>query len=164
LLFAEEVYKFMFAALNEAEAALENDEVPIGSVIVLNGKIIGKGNNQTERLKDPTAHAEMIAITAASNHIGLKYLEECDLYVTLEPCLMCAGAILQARIPRVYFSLFDPKSGACGSIYNILDKHSEKGKIEVYSGIYEEESRSLLQKFFAEKRKSKSIKGNYSFN
>ncbi len=142
----------MYAALNEAERALEMDEVPIGAVIVHNNKIIGKGFNQTESLVDPTAHAEMIAITAASNHLQKKYLTECDIYVTAEPCVMCAGAILLARISNVYFGAYEPKFGAAGSLFNLLDSGKYNHKPEVYSGIYQDESISLLKNYFAKKR------------
>ena len=143
----------MFAALTEAEIALEKDEVPIGAVIVHNNKIIGKGHNQVETLKDPTAHAEMLAITAASNHLGQKYLTECQLYITLEPCVMCTGAIILAKLPQIYFGAFETKFGACGSIYNFAEDKKLNHSIKVYSGIYAEESKNLLRSFFDKKRK-----------
>lgn len=152
LLFPEHVYKFMFAALQEAENAAEKNEVPIGAVVVYNNKIIGKGFNQTETLNDATAHAEMLALTAASNHLQTKILEECDLYVTLEPCVMCTGAILLSRIKNLYFGTFEPKFGACGSLYNIPADNKYNHSINIYSGIYAEESKSLLKKFFKTKR------------
>ncbi len=148
MIFNEEQYKFMFSALQEAEKAFEEDEVPIGAVVVHNYKIIGRGYNQIERLKDPTAHAEMIAITAASNHIGNWRLNECDLYVTLEPCIMCTGAMLNARINNLYFGAFDSKFGACGSIYNLPAEGKYNHKINIYSGIYSDESEQLLKSFF----------------
>jgi len=119
-------------------------------VVVKNEKIIGKGYNQIEKLKDPTAHAEMIAITAASNHMGNWRLEGCSIYVTLEPCIMCIGAILASRISELYFAAFDPKFGACGSIHNLAEKNS---MLKVYSGIYSEESKALLGYFFKQVRK-----------
>lgn len=152
MLFPEHVYKFMYAALQEAEAALEKEEVPIGAVVVHNNRIIGKGYNLTETLKDPTAHAEMLAITSAANHLQSKLLDECDLYVTLEPCVMCTGAILLARIKNLYFGAFEPKFGACGSLYSIADDNKYNHKPNIYSGIYLEESSEMLKKFFAEKR------------
>ncbi|OGU61028.1 MAG: tRNA-specific adenosine deaminase [Ignavibacteria bacterium RBG_13_36_8] len=149
----------MYAALQEAEKAFELNEIPIGAVVVYNNKIIGKGYNQTELLKDPTAHAEMLAITAAANHLNSKILDECDLYVTAEPCIMCSGAILLARIRNLYFSTFEPKFGACGSLFNLIEKNKYNHKIKVYSGIYAEESKSLLNKFFIKlRRDSKSKK------
>jgi len=152
MLFEENVYKFMYAALQEAEKALENDEVPIGAIVVHKNKIIGRGFNQTEKLKDPTAHAEMIAITAAANNLKSKFLEECDLYVTVEPCVMCAGAILLARIRNIYFGAFEPKFGACGSLFNIIESGKYNHKPNLFSGIYSDESKSLLENYFQRKR------------
>jgi tRNA(adenine34) deaminase len=148
MIFDEQKYRFMFAALQEAEKALEENEVPVGAVVVKENKIVGRGYNQVERLKDATAHAEMIALTAAANHIGNWRLNECSIYVTLEPCIMCTGALLSSRIKELYFSIFDPKFGACGSIYNLADDGKTNHKIKVYSGIYAEESKKLLQEFF----------------
>lgn len=142
----------MYAALQEAEEALERDEVPIGAVLVHNNRIIGKGYNQTETLNDPTAHAEMLALTAASNHLQSKVLDECDLYVTVEPCVMCTGALLLSRIRNLYFGTFEPKFGACGSLYNIPSDNKYNHKLNIYSGIYAEESKSMLQNFFNKKR------------
>ncbi len=152
MLFPESVYKFMFEALNLAEQALSLGEVPIGAVVVYNNQIIGKGFNQTETLKDPTAHAEMIAITAASNYLQEKFLSNCELYVTAEPCIMCSGAVLLSRIKRVYFGAYEPKFGAVGSLYNLLDKSKYNHQPEIFAGIYSEESKSLLQKYFYAKR------------
>ncbi len=142
----------MFAALQEAELALEEDEVPIGAVVVHQNKIIGRGHNQSELLHDATAHAEILAITAASNHLNSKYLNECELYVTIEPCLMCAGAILLSRVKKLYFAAFEPKLGAVGSVYNVLENNKYNHKIDVYSGIYADESKHLMQSFFLKKR------------
>ena len=142
----------MFSALKEAEKALGDKEVPIGAVVVKDEKIIGRGYNQVERLKDPTAHAEMIAITAASNHLGNWRLEGCSIYVSLEPCIMCTGAILASRIDGLYFAAFDPKFGACGSVHNLAEKSKTNHSVKVYSGIYSEESKSLLSKFFDQVR------------
>ncbi len=153
MLFNEDNYKFMFSALKEAELAFEEDEVPIGAVVVHNNKIIGKGHNQIEKLKDPTAHAEILALTAASNYLRDKVLLECDLYVTVEPCLMCTGAILLAKIRNLYFSIFEPKTGSCGSIYNIPDENRLNHKVNVYTGIYENEAKFLMQQYFGNKRK-----------
>lgn len=142
----------MFAALQEAESAFEDNEVPVGAVIVHENKIIGRGYNQVEKLKDPTAHAEMISLTAAAAHIGDWRLNECDIYVTLEPCIMCAGALLNARVKNLFFSVFDPKYGACGSVYNIVEEGKYNHKINTFSGIYAEESSNLLKKFFGRVR------------
>jgi tRNA(adenine34) deaminase len=154
MLFSEDTYKFMFAALQEAEKALLDDEVPIGAVVVYKNRIIGKGYNQVEKLKDATAHAEMIAITAASNNLGNWRLNECDIYVTLEPCIMCTGALLSSRIRSIYFAAFDPKFGACGSLYNLADEGKYNHKIDTYSGIYSAESENLIRRFFTLKRKN----------
>lgn len=154
MLFNEESYKFMFEALKLAEIAAEEDEVPIGAVVVKNGKIIGKGYNQVEKLKDATAHAEIIALTSASNNLQNKTLEDCDLYVTLEPCLMCIGAISLSKIKNLYFATFEPKFGACGSIYNVPDENKLNHKVNVFSGIYENASKLLLTNYFKNKRKS----------
>ncbi|MCX7876194.1 MAG: nucleoside deaminase [Melioribacteraceae bacterium] len=152
MLFDESVYKFMYAALMEAENAFNKNEVPIGAVVVYQNKIIGRGFNQTEMLKDSTAHAEMIAITSATNFLGNKFLDECDLYVTVEPCVMCSGAILLSRIRNVYFGTFEPKFGAAGSLFNILDSEKYNHKLKVFSGIYDKESKQLLENFFKKKR------------
>ena len=152
MLFTEEQYKFMFAALHEAESALLENEVPVGAVVVHENKIIGRGYNQVERLKDATAHAEMIALTAAANNLSNWRLNECDIYVTLEPCIMCTGAILASRIKNIFFAAFDPKFGACGSIYNLAEEGKYNHKINIYSGIYSDESMNLLRSFFTKKR------------
>jgi tRNA(adenine34) deaminase len=142
----------MYAALIEAENAFEQNEVPVGAVVVHNNRIIGRGCNQTERLKDATAHAEMIAITAASNNLNNVRLTECDLYVTLEPCIMCCGASLLARLNNIYFSTHDTKFGACGSIYNLANDGKYNHTLKIYSGLYENESKLLLKEFFEKLR------------
>jgi tRNA(adenine34) deaminase len=147
-MFSEDVYKNMFAALQEAEKALEDNEVPVGAVVVKDKKIIGRGHNQIERLKDPTAHAEMIALTAASSFLDDWRLNDCEIYVTLEPCIMCTGALLLSRIKRLFFSSFDPKFGASGSLYNLAEEGLYNHRIEVVSGIYAEESQGLMTQFF----------------
>ena len=144
----------MYAALQEAEYAYKKDEIPIGAVVVYADKIIGRGRNQVEKLHDATAHAEILAITAASNHLGSKLLSECDLYITAEPCLMCSGAILLSRCRSIYFCTFEPKFGAAGSLYNLLDDNKYNHKVKVFTGIYEDESKLLLEKFFSSKRKN----------
>ena len=157
--FSEETYRFMYAALREAERALVENEVPVGAVVVKDNKIIGRGYNQIEKLNDATAHAEMIAITAAENHLGNWRLEDCSIFVTLEPCIMCTGAMLSSRLNKLYFAAFDPKFGACGSLYNLADDGKTNHKIKVYSGIYAEESQRLLSQFFSSIR-NPSIEGN----
>jgi tRNA(adenine34) deaminase len=142
----------MYAALQEAEHAFDDDEVPVGAVVVHKNKIIGRGYNQIEKLKDATAHAEMIAITAASNHLKSWRLNECAIYVTLEPCIMCTGALLSSRINELYFAANDTKFGACGSIHNLAEESKTNHIIKVFSGILSKESEDLLQSFFAKKR------------
>ncbi len=159
MLFGEDNYRFMYEALREAEKAFETDEVPVGAVVVKNNRIIGRGHNQNNRLNDPTAHAEMIALTAASNHLGEKFLSECDLYVTLEPCIMCSGALLLARINKIYFAAFEPKFGACGSRMNVIEDNGYNHPVKIYSGIYSNESKNLLEQFFQKKR-DRSLEGN----
>lgn len=147
MLFNEDVYRFMYAALIEAQVAFEENEIPVGALIVKDGKIIAKGHNQTQCLKDATAHAEMIAITSASNYLQSWRLDKCDLYVTAEPCVMCTGAIIASRIKNVYFGTFEPKFGACGSLYNIAGEGKCNHKVNVFSGILAEESRRLMEDF-----------------
>ena len=142
----------MIAALQEAEKALEDNEVPVGAVVVKENKIIGRGYNQVEKLKDATALAEMIALTAASNHLGEWRLDKCSLFVTLEPCTMCTGALLAARIETLYFASHDIKFGACGSIYNLAEDGKTNHKVKIYSGIHDEESKRLLNLFFTDLR------------
>ncbi|MCX5703793.1 MAG: tRNA adenosine(34) deaminase TadA [Candidatus Omnitrophica bacterium] len=143
---------YMHQALEEARKAFEEDEVPVGAVIVSEGKIIARGHNQVERLKDPTAHAEILAITSASNFLGTKWLNEASLYVTIEPCSMCAGALVLARVRNLYFGACDPKTGACGSVVNIVNNKKLNHRIKVKGGILEQESSSLLKEFFKKKR------------
>ncbi len=154
MIFSEENYKFMFQALLLAEQALYDDEIPIGAIVVKNNIIIGRGYNQVERLKDATAHAEILALTSAMNHEKDKFLDDCDLYVTVEPCLMCAGAIKLSRIKNLFVGTFEPKFGACGSVYNVIEDDKYNHKVNLFSGIYEEESKKLLQEFFSKKRLS----------
>jgi len=145
--------QWMKQALREAERAYEQDEVPVGAVVVHKGKVIGRGYNQIERLQDPTAHAEMIAITAATNNLQSRRLEECILYVTLEPCPMCAGAIVLSRIPTLVFATFDPKAGACGTLYNIVHDKRLNHSVHVISGVCDRESEEYLKGFFGRVRK-----------
>ena len=143
----------MQEALKEAEKAFREDEVPVGAVIVHRDKIIARGYNQIERLKDPTAHAEMIAITSAASYLGTKWLNQASLYVTIEPCSMCAGAMVLARIENLFFGASDPKTGACGSIVNIANHKKLNHRIKVTKGILESECSALLKEFFKQKRK-----------
>ena len=154
MIFSEQTYHFMYTALQEAEKALEDNEVPVGAVVVKDNKIIGRGYNQVEKLKDATAHAEMIALTAASNHIGEWRLEDASIYVTLEPCTMCTGALLATRISELYFASYDTKFGACGSLYNLAEDDKTNHTIKVYSGVYADESKKMLQQFFNDIRKT----------
>ena len=142
----------MNQALVEAGYALEEDEVPIGCVIVHEGRIIGRAHNQRERLHDPTAHAEMIAITQAAEALGRWRLTGCTVYVTLEPCPMCAGALVLARIDRLVFGPRDEKAGACGTLYNIAADDRLNHRIEVTSGVLAAEATELLQDFFRRRR------------
>jgi tRNA(adenine34) deaminase len=158
MIFEEQKYRFMFAALQEAERAFKENEVPVGAVVVKDNMIIGRGYNQVEKLKDATAHAEMIALTSAANHIGNWRLTECSIYVTLEPCVMCTGALLSSRITDLYFAAFDPKFGACGSVYNLANDGKTNHRINVYSGIYAEESKKLLQDFFNKIKNKDNLK------
>lgn len=144
--------RFMRAALCEALAAYEAGEVPVGAVIVRDGTIIARGFNQRETLNDPTAHAEMIAITAAAAAVGDWRLSECTLYVTLEPCTMCAGAIVLARLKRFVFGATDPKAGACGTLYDIPTDERLNHRVESVGGILADECGQILTQFFAEQR------------
>ncbi|MBI3585610.1 MAG: nucleoside deaminase [Ignavibacteriales bacterium] len=144
--------QWMKQALREAEKAFEQDEVPVGAVVVHEGKIIGRGFNQMERLQDPTAHAEMIALTAAANHLQSRRLEGCTLYVTLEPCPMCAGAIVMARVPTLVFAAYDPKAGACGTLFNIVEDKRLNHTTHVIAGVCDKESEDLLRGFFGRVR------------
>lgn len=139
---------FMREALREAGYAAAEDEVPIGAVIVSGGRIIGKGHNMTERLNDPTAHAEMIAITAATEAMGGKYLNDCTLYVTVEPCPMCAGALAWSQIGRIVYGADDPKRG-----YSLFSPSLLHPKTEVTSEVLSEECSRLVTDFFKNKRK-----------
>ena len=147
-------------ALKEAEKALENEEVPVGAVVVHEGEIIGRGYNQTETLNDPTAHAEMIAISAAANTLKSWRLENCSLYVTLEPCAMCAGAIVLARVETLVYGAADPKSGACGSLRNVVQDHRLNHRSKIVSGVLKDESKDILGLFFRRLREKKDKNGS----
>ena len=144
--------RMMRQALAEAESALEVDDVPVGAVVVHQGNIIGRGHNQREQLRDPTAHAEMIALTAAASALASWRLEACTLYVTLEPCTMCAGAIVLARIERLVFGADDPKAGACGSVLNVVQDERLNHRVIIERGVLAEECGGLLSDFFARQR------------
>jgi tRNA(adenine34) deaminase len=143
---------FMRLALREADRALEHDDVPIGAVVVQEGEVIGQGHNERELRADPTAHAEMIALREAAQRIGSWRVLDAVMYVTLEPCAMCAGAIVLARVSRVVFGATDPKAGAAGSVLNVLDVPQLNHRPQVESGLLAEESADLLRGFFASRR------------
>ena len=139
---------WMNQALKEAEKAFEKNEVPIGAVIVFENRVIAKAYNQVETLKDPTAHAEIIAITAAASYLSSKVLLGCSMYVTLEPCSMCAGAIVLAKIEALFFGSFDSKSGACGSVLNITNNKSLNHQLSVTGGILDDKCSGIIRSFF----------------
>jgi len=140
--------RWMQEALAEARKALEKGEVPVGAVVVYEGRVVGRGHNLVESILDPTAHAEIVAIQAAANRLVDWRLNDCTLYVTLEPCPMCAGAVVLSRIGRVVFGARDPRWGACGSIFHVLDAESPDVKVELVSGVCESEAAGLLKEFF----------------
>ncbi len=144
--------KWMRLALREAEQAFDIKEVPVGAVIMKGGHLIGRGHNQMELLTDPTAHAEIIAITAAASFLEDWRLEECTLYVTKEPCAMCAGAIINSRLKKVVFGCYDEKEGCCGSLYQICSDPRFSHKTAVKGGILENDCSSLLVNFFKSRR------------
>jgi tRNA(adenine34) deaminase len=154
----EERYKmnihetYMGQALREAQKAYEGEEVPVGAVIVYEGEIIARAHNQIRLLKDPTAHAEMIAITQAAAYLENERLTGCELYVTLEPCSMCAGAAVLARLSKIVFGTLDPKTGACGSVVRLTKPGLLNHDIEVVGGVMEAECCDLMRRFFASKR------------
>ncbi len=143
---------YMRLALREAEAAMAEGEVPVGAVIVQGDRLLAAAHNQREQLRDPTAHAEMIAITQAAAARNDWRLEGCTLYVTLEPCPMCAGAIVQARIARVVYGARDPKAGACESLYRLVNDPRLNHRAELRGGVLAEEAAELLRRFFRERR------------
>ena len=148
----------MKEALKEAEKAAAMGEVPIGAVVVKDGIIIGRGHNKTETAKDPTAHAEMEAIRAASAALGGWRLLGCDMYVTAEPCSMCAGAIVWSRIENLYIGTMDPKAGACGSVFNIVQEDKLNHQVNVTTGILQEECSRVLKDFFRSVRRTRDQK------
>lgn len=143
----------MKEALIEARKAYELGEVPIGAVVVRDGQVIARGHNLTETSKDPTSHAEMIAIREAAKVLGGWRLIGCSMYVTVEPCSMCTGAMIWSRIESLYIGTMDPKAGACGSVFNIADEEKLNHRIHVERGILEEECSSIMREFFRELRK-----------
>ena len=147
---------FMREALQEATAALALGEVPVGAVMVKGSEVIARAHNMMETSHDPTAHAEMLAIRAAASVVGAWRLEGLALYVTLEPCPMCAGAIVEARIPLVVFGASDPRAGAVGSVMNVLDSAGLNHRPEVIRGVLEEECAGLLKRFFLQRRNNAS--------
>ena len=148
--------RFMKIAVDQAFIAEENGDVPIGAVIVYENRVIGKAYNQRQQLNDPTAHAEIVALTQASEFIGNWRLHGCTVYVTLEPCCMCAGALVLARIDRLVYGCDDPKAGACGSLYNIVQDDRLNHTMEVTSGILAPECGEQLQEFFQRRRQENS--------
>ncbi len=143
---------FMRLALREAERALEHDDVPVGAVVVKEGELIGAGHNERELRGDPTAHAETLALRQASQTLGTWRVLDAVLYVTLEPCAMCAGAIVLSRIPRVVFAASDPKAGAAGSVLNVLDVPQFNHRPECQGGLLADEAGDMLRAFFASRR------------
>lgn len=143
---------YMSEALKQACDAFEKDEVPVGAVIVHKGRIIARAHNQIETLKDPTAHAEMIAVTQAAAYLGSERLTDCSIYVTIEPCSMCAGALVLARVKNIFYGAQDPKTGACGSVFNIAGSNKLNHSIKVTGGVLAQECGSVLTEFFREKR------------
>ncbi len=139
-------------AFREAEKAFELDEVPIGCVIVKDGAIVGRGHNQTEQLQDSTAHAEMIAITSANGTLENRFLTGCTLYVTLEPCPMCAGAIVNSRIDRLVFGAYDPKAGACGTLFTLTEDDRLNHRVHTIGGVLDGECGAILKEYFKKKR------------
>ena len=150
--------KYMEEALREARAAAQDGDVPVGCFIVRDGQIVGRGRNRVEADHDPTAHAEIAAIREAVRAVGRERLTGCTMYVTLEPCSMCAGAIVLARVDRLVIAASDPKTGACGSVYNIVEDPKLNHRVEVIRGMMEEEAAGLLKEFFADLRLTKKEK------
>lgn len=151
--YLERYEHWMEAALREAENALAHKEVPVGAIIVQNDKIIGRGYNQIEILQDPTAHAEMIALTAGASYLKSRRLEKTEIYVTLEPCPMCAGAIVLARVPILVFGAYDPKAGACTTLYSITNDTRLNHRVHTIGGILEPKCSAIMKEFFKKQRR-----------
>ena len=143
---------YMCEAIKEAKKALFHQDVPVGAVVVFEDRIISRACNQVELLRDPTAHAEMIAITGATNFLGAKWLSKACIYVTIEPCSMCAGALVLARIKEIFYGAKDPKTGACGSVADIVNNDKLNHRIKTSGGVLEKECVVLLQEFFRKQR------------
>lgn len=152
----EDDRRWMKKALREAERAFEQDEVPVGAVVVHKGEVVGRGHNMVETLQDPTAHAEMLAVTAACDTLDRKHLTDCTLYVTLEPCPMCAGALVHARLGRLVFGALDEKAGAASTLYNIVQDERLNHRVEVIAGLEADRAAGLLHDFFRRKRRTES--------
>lgn len=148
--------KYMKEALKQAKKAYEKDEIPVGAIIVKNHKIIARAYNEKEYKLDTTKHAEILAIQKASKKLKTWRLTDCEMYVTLEPCSMCAGALIQARIKKVYIGTLDKKTGACGSVLNLLKDYTFNHKVELETGILQEECEQIIKQFFKELRNKKS--------
>jgi tRNA(adenine34) deaminase len=148
--------RFMRAALGEAARAMKEEEIPVGAVVVHEGRILARAHNRSLHLRDPTAHAEILALRRAARKLGNYRLPGCSLYATIEPCAMCAGAIVQARLRCVVFGTEDPKAGAGGSVLGILNHPQLNHRVEVRRGVLEEECASMLREFFRGRRKKKS--------
>lgn len=144
--------QYMRQAFVLAEQAFEEKEVPVGAVVVQDDRIIGKGYNQTERLNDPTAHAEILAISAACSTLQQKYLNGCSLYVTLEPCPMCAGALVWSKIDTIIIGAWDSKAGSCGSVFNLSSNKKLNHQITVQQGVMEQDCEWILKRFFQQRR------------
>jgi tRNA(adenine34) deaminase len=144
--------QYMQEALKQAKEAYDEDEVPIGAVIVYKDRIIARAHNQIKTLKDPTAHAEMIAITQAASFLQNERLNDATMYVTIEPCSMCTGALVLARVKRLVYGTDDPKAGACGSVLDLCGEFKLNHKVKIQRHVLEEESRKLIQDFFKKKR------------
>lgn len=159
----QEKEKFMKEALKEAKKAYIKEEIPVGAIIVKDNKIIARAYNKKEEKMDTTKHAEIIAIQKASKKLKAWRLTDCDLYVTLEPCSMCAGALIQSRIRKVYIGTEDKKTGACGSVLNLLEDYKFNHKVEIENGILKDECEAILKKFFKELRNKKAKTSKDSF-
>ena len=147
--------KFMKSALKEAEKSYDKEEIPVGAVIVKDGKIIARGYNQKETKTDTTKHAEILAIQKASKKLNSWRLIDCEMYVTLEPCSMCAGALINSRIKKVYIGASDQKTGAVGSVFNLLEDYTFNHKVEYEKGVLQDECENILKEFFKKLRKNK---------
>jgi len=153
--FTNEVLRFMRAALGEARRAAREDEVPVGAVVVREGRVVARAHNRPLHLLDPTAHAEILALRRAARKLGNYRLPGCTLYVTIEPCAMCVGAIVQARIERLVYGARDPKAGACGTALKVLNHRKLNHKVDVVRGVMAADCAAVMQQFFRGKRKAR---------